>query len=550
MLLAMGVSTGATYFLSVKSLNEDAADRLAMIAKSRVEVLDVWLEDMKIFVSASTERPAYVAVLKEKTEDTVNRANAALSGLVKLCPAMYLINVANSEGVVVASSSPEYIGNLKVPEREYFQKALKGELNISDVYVGKTTGKPAFCVAAPLQDDGKAVGVLYAVVDVGRFSAKFIDPVKVMQSGYVAISDSSGVVLAHKDSSLVMKLHLNETDFGREMLKRRHGEMIYESQHEKQAAFLESSSVVDWILIASAPYAEVVGSAKRMAKINVAFLLAGSLLSAAILYFIGRSISRPIMRAVIGLRTGVDQVAAASGQLSSSSHELADGASEQAASIEQTSSSLEEMASMTKQNAENSNQANRLIEETRDTVSQAGLIKDELTSSMGEISRASEQTSKIVKTIDEIAFQTNLLALNAAVEAARAGEAGAGFAVVADEVRNLAMRAAEAAKNTASLIEGTVERVKEGSELVERTNNEFRKVAASVSRSSELIGEISAASQEQAQGIEQVNTAVSAMDKVVQRNAANAEESASVSEEMSAQAENLKEFVAGLVALV
>jgi methyl-accepting chemotaxis protein len=173
-----------------------------------------------------------------------------------------------------------------------------------------------------------------------------------------------------------------------------------------------------------------------------------------------------------------------------------------------------------------------------------------LTGSMREISTASEETSKIIKTIDEIAFQTNLLALNAAVEAARAGEAGAGFAVVADEVRNLAMRAAEAAKNTADLIEGTVKKVQDGSDLVNRTNEAFIQVSESSSKVGDLVGEISAASNEQAQGIEQVNTAVAEMDKVTQQNAANAEESASASEEMSAQAEQMKAIVGELVALV
>ena len=271
---------------------------------------------------------------------------------------------------------------------------------------------------------------------------------------------------------------------------------------------------------------------------------------AVICFFAIRSITRPLRDAITGLSEGAAQVAAASGQVSSASQELAEGASEQAAAIDETASSLEEMASMTGQNADNAKQANQLMTGTTQTVSRASETMDKLTTSMGEISRASEETSKIIKTIDEIAFQTNLLALNAAVEAARAGEAGAGFAVVADEVRNLAMRAAEAAKNTSNLIEGTVKKVKEGSELVEKTDTKFREVALSVGKSGELVGEITAASQEQAQGIEQINKAVSEMDKVVQRNAANAEKAASASEEMNAQAYQVNEFVGALRSLV
>ena len=263
-----------------------------------------------------------------------------------------------------------------------------------------------------------------------------------------------------------------------------------------------------------------------------------------------RSITRPINRMVNDLNESADQVASASVQVSSASQQLAEGASQQAASLEETSASLEEMGAMTKQNAENATMSDTLAKDANRVVLRANDSMAELSNSMEEISKASDETSKIIKTIDEIAFQTNLLALNAAVEAARAGEAGAGFAVVADEVRNLAMRAAEAAKNTAVLIEGTTKKVKGGLELVSKTDGDFTEVSNSTTRLAELIAEITAASSEQAQGIDQIGKTVQDLDKLTQQNAANAEESASASEEMNAQAGQMKGFVTELVGVV
>ena len=305
-----------------------------------------------------------------------------------------------------------------------------------------------------------------------------------------------------------------------------------------------------WALIAEIDEAEAFVAINVLEKIMIVVGVLGLAGIIAIALLVTRSIANPINRTIEGLSEGAEQVASASEQVAASSQSLAEGSSEQAAGIEETSSSLEEISSMTKQNAENAGQANSLMDEAGEVVGRANSAMGDLSHSIGEISEASEETFKIIKTIDEIAFQTNLLALNAAVEAARAGEAGAGFAVVADEVRNLAIRAADAAKNTAQLIEGTVKKVNDGTQLVEKANQAFSEVADSASRVKALVAEIAAASNEQSQGIEQVNYAVTDMDKVTQQNASSAEESASAAEEMAAQAEQMKTFVDSLSVII
>ncbi len=260
---------------------------------------------------------------------------------------------------------------------------------------------------------------------------------------------------------------------------------------------------------------------------------------------------KPLNRIIKGLQEGAEQVAAASGQVSSFSQDMAQGASEQASGIEETSATLEEISSMTRKNAENAAQVNQIM--TGEAAQNFNKIKtqmDKMKAAIHSTVASSQETAKIIKTIDEIAFQTNLLALNAAVEAARAGEAGAGFAVVADEVRNLAMRAAEAAKTTSELIENSSGKIEETSQLNERMVEYMDENSATTEKVTVLVGEIAAASKEQAQGVEQVNLAVTEMEKITQSSAAGAEESASAAEEMSSQAEEMQGFVRNLAAIV
>jgi methyl-accepting chemotaxis protein/methyl-accepting chemotaxis protein-1 (serine sensor receptor) len=261
------------------------------------------------------------------------------------------------------------------------------------------------------------------------------------------------------------------------------------------------------------------------------------LLAIGLVIFIVRNIIQTLAATINSLKAGSEQVTSAATQVASSAQSLSQGSTEQAASLEETSASMEEMASMTRQNGTHAQEAAHLMIDVDHAVTGANTALVDMTHSMASIRESSNKVAKIIKTIDEIAFQTNILALNAAVEAARAGEAGMGFAVVADEVRNLAQRSAQAAKDTATLIEESIANSQEGNAKVEIVGQAITDITARVGKVKGLISEVSEASQQQTQGIQQVAEAISQMEKVTQSTAANAEESAAASEELNGQAE-------------
>lgn len=296
--------------------------------------------------------------------------------------------------------------------------------------------------------------------------------------------------------------------------------------------------------------AGAVAAARIMTWSSAVAAVAGLLLAVVLGMLLTGGIKRALGRISTQLSEGAEQVNDAAAQVANAAQTLAAGASEQASSLEESSSSLEELSAMTRRNAEGSRTASGLAGKAQESASRGSKTIGELNGAMQAINESAAQINQIIKVIEGIAFQTNLLALNAAVEAARAGEHGKGFAVVADEVRALAVRAAEAARETTVLIEASVERAKDGSRAAEGAGTLLQSIMGDVGQVAELLSGISSASDEQAQGVEQITSAVSQMDKVTQDNAAGAEESASAAEELSSQAQTVRGMVDELMVLV
>ena len=281
-------------------------------------------------------------------------------------------------------------------------------------------------------------------------------------------------------------------------------------------------------------------------------LAAGLILSTAVLvisFFVCRSIINKLISTIDSMANSSSLVATAAAEVSSSSQTMAQYGTEQSSGVQQITVSMENVVSQTSENAESARQAYKLAQQVADSSNAGTSAMKQMSNAISDIQRSSEETSRIIKTIDEIAFQTNLLALNAAVEAARAGEAGKGFAVVAEEVRNLAMRSAEAARTTTAMIEESVNNANNGVDIVNRVGEILVEIAEAAHKTTSLVSNISHANTNQEQAISEVKTEISQIEAITQHGAAIAEESASTAEELSSQADAMKEIVAELAVM-
>jgi len=545
-LLVFGL--GSTSFLSFRmaknAMEHQINEEMENLAESTTRNLNAWIADIERISANWTNEPEFGTAISTGTMG--EEVERILDGYTSTYPFLEAVLIANRTGTVIAASDESQVGKVNISQRDYFQASLRGEQVISDVMESKLTGDPVFVVSNALKE-GENTGVLVTVVSLFVFSDQYIDPVEVGEEGYAYITDENGLLLSHPNRKNILNLNLTDFEFGKKLLEGKSGKVVYKWQGEMKQANYMRTDRTNWVVVVGATLDELYAPVRRMGNVSVVLALSIIGIAILIILFVSRSVVKPVQNIIDDLTQGSEQVATASDQVSSSSQQLAAGASEQAASVEETSASLEEITAMTQQNSQNTKEINRtMTERVGPNFELIGERIEQTKSSLGKAVEASEETAKIIKTIDEIAFQTNLLALNAAVEAARAGEAGQGFAVVANEVRNLAQRAAQAANETSELIENSNHQIRQSTQYSDQLVEAMNENGELAQQITELIGEVNAASNEQQAGIEQINLAMAQIDQVTQAIAANGEESASASEELNAQAITLLDAVGKL----
>lgn len=524
---------------------------LTIIVEKTSAELDNWIADRERDVLLFSKNAVFQAACRgEQLED----AQKIILAYHKESPIYENIFLADANGKIFMDSIDGKTAGIDMRESPVFKinvdKARAGETWMGEMIPSPGTGRPTSLLTAPIMANNRVIGIIGTPIEWFAFSEAFISRFRIGKTGYLYITDPNGLVLAHPNKEYILELDISDYDWGKQLLEQKSGSLFYTWKGLDKVAFFDNHNAKGWNLVAALGKDELTES---LTQINYLLIICGIValaFVALVTWLMTSNAFKVINRTILGLQDSGNQIETWSNQVSSASHQLAEATSVQAAAVEETSASMEQISAMTKQNAASAKQATSLMVEVAQVVKEAAESMNQLRSSFDDISSASEETRKIITTIDEIAFQTNLLALNAAVEAARAGEVGAGFAVVAEEVRTLALRTAEAAKTTANLIETTVSKIKTGSQFASSANKVFESVSDSSGKVRKLISEVDAASQEQTLGADEVNSAIAEIDKAMQQMAASAEQSASASEEMNAKARQLIGFVRELGLLV
>ncbi len=526
-------------------------------AKSYASSLrDYYTQELRLVSALAATSPfarsaAALAGGKPVPAETLAEMRTLLAGL----STNYLAIALVSPGGELAAGSLRNGASFGDPERVLISQEIiksitdKKQPAAADTVLYGTGKLPVITVSAPILHNNEVAAVLSLTADINQHIAAFQAAWK-ERYFRVTMCNSKGIVLISSQPDTITVLDVSKEEGVKEtsgpVLRGETGFGSYVYRGYTILGGYAPVNVMDWRVAAGQPAAVYETAIRKVRTLLLA--VSGGILLLAILIFalVISRIVRPLRSLVCSLGASVRQVRLAAAQVNSASQALASATSEQAASLEETSAALEELTGMTRQNADNALSANKLMLRADELMRLADEKMGQLVAAMNEITHASQETKKIIKTIDEIAFQTNLLSLNAAVEAARAGDAGAGFAVVADEVRSLSQRSAEAARNTTGMIETSVTRINEGGTLMQETSIAYAEVQSTIEQVKHLIAEISEASKEQAVGLDSISQAVHQMDLVVQNNAASSEETAASSNETARETDNIEHDITSL----
>ncbi|MBD3222127.1 methyl-accepting chemotaxis protein [bacterium] len=552
LVMAFGTYLAITTSQTSDALEAANHDEMKQLDQLLAKQIGSWIERR----DADVARWASLPVVRDAGINPASHAFSAqltLDEIAAWAPDYEGIHLIGPDGIATASSVDGMAGFLDISDRSYFRECQRtGEPSYSEAVRSKVTDEPIVVICHPVRDssDRPTGSVVIGVVDLHRINEELVAPIKIGETGYAYICDPDGIILAHPKSELILDLDITTFAWGQQVMAMKNGHLEYEFQgHRKQATFTTEDKL-GWLIAVTIDNSQIYAASDRLRNLGI-LITAISLAAVAIIVFlVARSVSLPVNRMIAELNQGSEQTTSAADQIANSSVGLASQSSEQAAAVQQTSASLEEMTVNVQSTVTATDECQRLMTTAKQVVEEGLGSMTELVDVIGSIKESADQTSRIVGTIDEIAFQTNLLALNAAVEAARAGEAGKGFAVVAEEVRNLAQRAAEAARETSTLIQESVDQAERGVASTGTTREVFERTAENSAQVAEQVDQIAQAAREQSDGIGQINNAVGQLDETTQGVAATAEESASAAEELNAQAAQLQSVVARLHALV
>jgi len=595
LILITSLSIGIfSYYKASRSTNDLMMSKVDDQLQLRTDLIQEKMNNVKSTILQVSTDARVLEALKSQQDlievsDMFTTVKAQNKGLISL------MSIVNKDNVIIATDSDnEGVIGVSLSERAYLKKAIESQsIVISDLIISKATGERVIAICEPIYSNGVYQGAVISTIDF-VFISDVVAETKIATNGYGYMIDitgeNSGAIVYHKDEELVengqLLSNLSESliPVTEQILTEETGQANYKYNGDKKV--IQFQHIENWALIITANESDLKATSTEIRNITTITVLISVILSTIVSYFlVSKIITKPLSvletameiagngdlnvsldvssKDEIGhlsrsflkminafkdvlstINSASEQVSAGSSQLSGSSMALSQGATEQASAIEELTATMAEISSKTEKNAEHANGAKGIVDSVKSGVETSNSQMNEMLSSMEDINQSSNNISKIIKVIDDIAFQTNILALNAAVEAARAGQHGKGFAVVAEEVRNLASQSADAAKETTLLIEGSIKKVKAGTVIANNTADSLKEIVEQIDITTNLVSDIAIASTEQSAGVNQVNQGIVQISAVVHTTSATAQETAAASEELSSQAAMLQSKVA------